>query len=313
MLQYIARRLIALVPILLGVTFITFMAAHLAPGDPVEIILGQRHDPAEHARLLHVLGLDQPWWRQYLTFLWNALHLDFGNSYVLRDESVTSILARGLPASLTLGLLSICLTVLIGIPLGIFMATKRGSWLDSGTALAMMVLYAIPTFVLIPILRILDIKLYEHGWPYLPVAGWDGPRNAIFPVLIYTVGLLGFFSRITRSAMLEALRQDYVRTARAKGLRRAVILYKHAFRNALLPIVTVLGPLLAFLVSGSFVIEVLFNVPGVAFITISSIFQKDFPVVEATTVLLAIVVTLVNLLTDLLYSAIDPRVRLQGK
>jgi ABC-type dipeptide/oligopeptide/nickel transport system permease component len=309
MAKYVARRLLALIPIVLGVTFITFMAAHLAPGDPVEIILGQRHDPAEHVRLVHVLGLDQPWWRQYLTFLWNALHLDFGNSYVLRDESVTSILLRGLPASLTLGLLSICLTVLLGTPLGIFMATRQGTWLDSGTALAMMTLYAIPTFVMIPVLRILDIKLYQQGLPYLPVAGWDGPRSAIFPVLIYTAGLLGFYARITRSSVLEALRQDYVRTARAKGVRGAVIIYKHVFRNALLPIVTVLGPLIAFLVTGSFVIEVLFNIPGVAFITVQSIFQKDFPVVQATTVLLAIVVTLVNLLTDLLYSAIDPRVR----
>jgi ABC-type dipeptide/oligopeptide/nickel transport system permease component len=309
MAQYVARRLLALFPIILGVTFITFMAAHLAPGDPVEIILGQRHDPAEHLRLVHVLGLDQPWWRQYLTFLWNALHLDFGTSYVLRDESVTSILLRGLPASLTLGLLSIALTVLIGTPLGILMATRQGTWLDSGTALTMMTLYAIPTFVMIPVLRILDIKLYEHGLPYLPIAGWDGPRSAIFPVLIYTAGLLGFFARITRSCVLEALRQDYVRTARAKGVRGALIIYKHVFRNALLPIVTVLGPLIAFLVTGSFVIEVLFNIPGVAFITVQSIFQKDFPVVQATTVLLAIVVTLVNLITDLLYSAIDPRVR----
>jgi ABC-type dipeptide/oligopeptide/nickel transport system permease component len=309
MAQYVARRLLALVPIILGVTFITFMAAHLAPGDPVEIILGQRHDPAEHLRLVHVLGLDQPWWRQYLTFLWNALHLDFGTSYVLRDQPVTSILLRGLPASLTLGLLSIALTVLIGTPLGILMATRQGTWLDSGTALTMMTLYAIPTFVMIPVLRILDIKLYEHGLPYLPIAGWDGPRSAIFPVLIYTAGLLGFFARITRSCVLEALRQDYVRTARAKGVRGALIIYKHVFRNALLPIVTVLGPLIAFLVTGSFVIEVLFNIPGVAFITVQSIFQKDFPVVQATTVLLAIVVTLVNLITDLLYSAIDPRVR----
>ncbi len=173
----------------------------------------------------------------------------------------------------------------------------------------MMTLYAIPAFVLIPILRILDINLYDHGLPYLPVAGWDGPKTAIFPVLIYTAGLLGFFARITRSSMLEVLRQDYVRTARAKGLRSAVVIYKHVFRNALLPIVTVIGPLIAFLVSGSFVIEVLFNTPGVANITIQSIFQKDYPVVEATPVLLAVAVTLVNLVTDLLYSVIDPRVR----
>jgi ABC-type dipeptide/oligopeptide/nickel transport system permease component len=311
MLQYIVRRLLALIPILLGVTFITFMAGHLAPGDPVEIILGQRHDPAEHARLLHLLGLDLPWWRQYLTFLWNALHLDFGNSYVLHNESATTILARGLPASLTLGALAILLTVLLGIPLGIFMATRQGAWQDSGTALAMMTLYAIPTFVLIPVLRILDIALYQHGLPYLPVAGWNGPSYAVFPVLIYTAGLLGFFSRITRSSVLEALRQDYVRTARSKGLRRTVIIYKHVLRNALLPIVTVLGPLIAFLVTGSFVIELLFNIPGVAFITVQSIFEKDYPVVQATTVLLALVVTLVNLITDIVYGLIDPRVRLQ--
>lgn len=308
-MQIVLRRLLALAPILVGVTFITFMAAHLAPGDPVEIILGQRHDPAEHARLVHLLGLDQPWWRQYLTFLWNALHLDFGASYVLRDEQVTTILARGLPASLTLGLLSIGLTLVLGIPLGIFMATRQGTWLDSGATVLMMGLYAVPTFVLIPVLRIGDIALYTHGLPYLPVAGWQGPQYAIFPVLIYTATLLGFFARITRSSMLEALRQDYVRTARSKGLRRALILYKHAFRNALLPIITVLGPALAFLVTGAFVIEVLFNIPGVAYITVQSIFQKDFPVVQATVVLLAVVVTVVNLLTDLLYTVIDPRVR----
>src|SRR5262249_49910408 len=149
--------------------------------------------------------------------------------------------------------------------------------------------------------RILDIALYSHGLPYLPVAGWDGPSNVIFPVLIYTAALIGFFSRITRSSVLEVLRQDYVRTARSKGLRGAVILYKHVFRNALLPIITVVGPLIAFLVSGSFVIEVLFNIPGVAYITVQSIFQKDYPVVQATVVLLAVVVTLVNLITDLLY------------
>jgi ABC-type dipeptide/oligopeptide/nickel transport system permease component len=309
MLKYVARRLLSLIPILLGVTFVTFMAAHLAPGDPVEIIMGQHHDPAEHARMVHLLGLDQPWWRQYLTFLWNALHLDFGSSYVLHNQTVVSILARGLPASLTLGLLSIGLTVVLGIPLGIFMATRQGTWVDGALALSMMSLYAIPTFVMIPILRILDIALYTHGLPYLPVAGWDGPANVIFPVLIYTAALIGFFSRITRSSVLEVLRQDYVRTARSKGLRDALILYKHVFRNALLPIITVLGPLIAFLVSGSFVIEVLFNIPGVAYITVQSIFQKDYPVVQATVVLLAVVVTLVNLITDLLYGVIDPRVR----
>lgn len=294
---------------MLGVSFITFMAGYLAPGDPISLMLGVHYDPVTHARLMHLYGLDRPWWQQYASFVWSALHGDLGTSYVYHVPA-TTIIGRGLPATLLLGALALGLTMLVGIPAGIVASLWQGRMPDRLLTLVMMALYAVPSFVLIPVLRILDITAYTHRWPSLPVAGWGGPQFLVFPVLVYTATSLGFIARITRGSMIEVARMDYVRTARAKGVSSWAVVVRHTFRNALLPVVTVIGPSVAFLVTGAFVIEALFNVPGIAYNYIQSVSQKDYPVIEATTLLLAFAVAMMNVLVDLLYAVIDPRIRL---
>jgi ABC-type dipeptide/oligopeptide/nickel transport system permease component len=188
-------------------------------------------------------------------------------------------------------------------------ALRQNSWIDRGNMVLMLALYSIPSFVLVPVVQLIDVALFMMKLPHLPVAGWGTPAHLVLPVLVLSAGSLGYIARLTRASMLEVLRQDYIRTARAKGLRPRQINYRHALRNALLPLVTVVGPSIAFLVTGAFVVENLFAVPGVGYIAIQSIGQRDYPVIQATTVILATAVVVMNLVTDLTYTFLDPRIR----
>ena len=309
MLTKIAHRLLTLLPIVLGVTFLTFMVGHLAPGDPMAVYMGFRKDPLEHARLAHAFGLDLPIWQQYLRYLWHLLHGDLGTSYFQQDQSVSSILGRGIPVSLELGLAALGLSLLIGIPCGILAAVHHRTWIDTGTVAGMFVLYAIPSFVLIPLILWVDLALYHHGLPWLPVEGWGTPAHLVMPVLVIAAASSGFVARLTRASMLEVLHSDFIRTARSKGLTRRRVIYRHALRNALIPIVTFVGPSVAYLVTGSFVAEVFFNIPGIGFEVVQSVQNQDFPVIQGAVVVLAFVIVTVNLLTDVAYDLIDPRIR----
>lgn len=310
MLRTIRRRLFSMAFVLLGISFLTFLVGYLAPGDPVQVLMGNRHDPVLHAHLMHLYGLDRPWYQQYLSYLWNALHGDLGTSFQYQGTPVTTIIGRGVPVSLELGGLALLFTLAIGVPVGVIAALRHDGWLDVSSMGLMLLFYAIPSFILAPAILAADVASCNAGspWPCLPVYGWGSPSHLVLPLLVYAAGGVAYVARLTRASVLEVLGREYVRTARAKGLGPLPLNLRHVLRNALIPIVTYIGPSIAFLVTGAFVIEYIFNVPGIGYQTIQSLYQRDYPVVEGTTLLLAAAVVVMNLVTDLVYLVLDPRI-----
>lgn len=317
MVQFFVKRLIGLLFVVLCVTFITFMAGYLAPGDPIYGMLGVHYTPEAYRALKHAYGLDLPWYQQYTSYLHNLLTLHFGLSYVYKNQAVAGILARGVPVSLELGLWALFLQLLIGVPLGIVSALRANTWIDTASMGSMLVLYAIPVFVTATLAQVVIAQLDQATGFDWPAANWGTPWSytwsdiqlKLVPVLVYAATGVAYFARLARTTMLEVLRQDYVRTARAKGLREYVIIYRHALRNAMIPLLTFLGVSIGFLVSGAFFIENIFNIPGIARITLESVSTRDYPVIQATTAVLAAAVVLGNVISDLLYSAADPRIQ----
>ncbi|MBV8695986.1 MAG: ABC transporter permease [Ktedonobacteraceae bacterium] len=317
MLQFLTKRLIGLLFVILGVTFLTFIMGYFAPGDPIVQLLGQHFSRAEYLQLKHAYGLDLPWYRQYYNFLKHLVQFDFGYSYQYKNRAVWDILKDGVPISAELGLWALLIQVLVGVPLGIFSALKANSWLDTTNMGVMLAIYAVPVFVLGVLVQVAIVWLDQHvgfGWPAANWGNawsysWSDIQFKLFPILVYAATGVAYFARLSRTSMLEVLRQDYVRTARAKGMTERVVVYRHAFGNILIPIITYLGYAISFLVAGAFFIELIFNIPGIADITLSSIQNLDYPVIQATTVLLAVVVVLGNLLADILYTVVDPRIK----
>jgi ABC-type dipeptide/oligopeptide/nickel transport system permease component len=314
MIQFFVKRVLGLIFVLFGVTFLTFIMGYFAPSDPVTALCGLHCTPAVHARIAHTYGLDLPWYEQYWNFVSKALRGDFGTSFTSEGQSVASVIGPSLLVSVQLGLMAFVLQLLVGIPVGILAALKRNTWIDTTSMGSMLFLFAIPTFVIIPLYQLLMIffvQRFNLDTPPLPTSGWDGGIEfKVMPVVILAAGGVGYFARLTRTVMLEVLGQDYVRTARSKGLRERIVIYVHAFRNALLPLLTVIGPSLAFIVNGAFVVETLMVVPGIGFISVNSVTTRDWPIVQATVMLLALAVVVMNFLTDIAYSVVDPRIRL---
>lgn len=312
MLTLILRRLISLPLILLSVTFLTFSVGFLAPGDPILTMMGNQRDPVVYDNLQHVYGLDRPWYLQYWHFLSGLLHGNLGMSYRYAQRPVTELISNGLWVSLSLGAVALSLSLLVAIPAGVFAAFHHNHWGERLTMVPMLALFAIPSFVLIPILRWLNYQVYQQGWPALPPAGWGSLTNWIMPVIVLVAANTGYIARIARENVLEVLSEDYVRTARAKGLPERSVRTTHVLRNAMLPIVTVVGPAIAFLVTGAFVVESLFSIPGVGFLSVQAVLQRDYPVIQGTVIVLTMAVVVMNLLTDLVYLVLDPRVRLDA-
>lgn len=315
LVSFIVRRLIAMVFILLGVAAITFFLVRLAPGDPVVQLLGQHAgDVATYRRVYHQMGLDQPLWRQFLTYVWNALHGNLGYSVIQIGTPVTDLIGQGLPVTLELGGLATIIALIFGIPLGVIAAVRHNKLVaDNLNMGVMMALYSLPPFVIIPIVWLVFGVVLKNTIFHLPVTGWQGlsdPRYWLAPAFVFAAGLAGFFARSVRSFMLEELNKDYIRTARAKGLTERVVIYVHAMKNTLLPLASVLGPTVAFLVVGAFIIEQEFSIPGIANITVQSTLSDDYSVTLATTLVLATAVVIANALTDIFYTIADPRVRL---
>ncbi len=315
LIAFLIRRLIQMVFILFGVTAITFFLVRLAPGDPVKTVLGQHAgDPEAYKRLAHAMGLDQPLWNQFLNYVWGALHGDLGTSVTQPGTSVTSIIGQGLPVTLELGGLATLVSLIFGIPLGVIAAVRHNKIIaDNVNMGVMMALYSLPPFVLIPAVWLVFGIALKNTIFHLPVTGWEGighPLYWIAPVFTFAAGLVGFFARSVRSFMLEELNKDYIRTARAKGLTERTVIYIHAMKNTLLPLASVLGPVVAYLVVGAFIIELLFSIPGIGNTTINSTISNDYAVTLGTTIVLAAAIVVVNTLTDIFYTIADPRVRL---
>jgi len=317
MVQFLLKRFIGLIFVIIAVTFITFILGYFAPGDPIRGLLGPHFSPLVYARLKHAYGLDLPWYQQYFNFLAKLVRFDFGYSFNTQGMAVWDILKSGVPTSLELGLWGLVIQLLVGVPLGILSALKSNTWIDTTNMAITMVLFAVPTFVLGVLVQVVVVQLHLTIGSDWPVSGWgqnwsytwSDIQFKLLPILVYAAIGIAYFVRLSRTSMLEVLRQDFIRTARAKGLVERLVVYRHALRNAMIPLITVLGVSIGFLVTGAFFIETIFNIPGIGYITLNSIETRDYPVIQATVVLLAGAVVFGNLLSDILYSVVDPRIK----
>lgn len=317
MAQMLLKRLIGLILIILAITFVTFILGYFAPGDPIRNLLGQNFNPTVYKILRHKYGLDLPWYQQYGTFLGNLLHFNLGLSIVQENRPVWDILKEGVPISVELGFWALLIQFIVGIPLGVLSATRANTWVDTVSTGTLLLVYTLPAFITCVFVQVFLVWLDQQtgiGWP---IAGWGSPwqygwtdlQYKIAPILILSLSGIAYIARFTRTNLLEVLHVDYIRTARAKGLSEQAVVYKHALRNALIPLATILGLSLGLLVVGAFFIEFIFNIPGLANITIRSVMSYDYPVIQATSVLIALGVVVGNLLSDLLYSLVDPRIK----
>ncbi len=303
MSRYIVRRVGWLLLVLLVVSFITFGLMHLIPGGPWD--RDKPLAPSVVENLNRKYGLDKPFYVQYGNYLWGILHGDLGMSYSYQDRPVTQILMQGLPKTATLGLIAFAAALLIGIPFGMAAALKQNSLVDYSSVLFSTLFASIPGFVL-GILLMIIFSVMLH---WLPTGGWGSWRQLIMPAFALAALPAAYIARITRASTLEVMRQDYVRTARAKGLHEQVVLIRHILRNSLIPVVTIAGPEFAFLVTGSFIIEQLFSIPGVGRLFVQGVFARDYGLIMGTILFYAFVVAVINLVVDILYAAIDPRIR----
>lgn len=298
------RRLALLVPTILGVVTLIFFLIHFIPGDPVELMLGETASMADLGRLRADLGLDRPVAEQFGTFLRGLVRGDLGDSFFYRRPVVEVILEK-LPATLELAAAAMGLALLLALPLGIAAAVRKDSLTDRAAMLASLVGISMPNFWLGPLLIILfSIKL---GW--LPVSGREGAASIVLPALTLGTALAALLSRMTRSAMLDVLGEDYLRTARAKGLSEKVVIVKHALRNALLPVLTIVGLQFGALLSGAVITENVFAWPGIGTLLIQAINARDYPLVQGCVLVISLGYVAANFLTDLLYSLSDPRVK----
>ena len=305
MAKFIALRVLAMVPILLGVTFIVFGILSLTPGDPGRLILGQNATQQAVADLNHQLGYDKPFFVRFLNFVVNgATKFDFGKSYRSQKPVVSEIILS-FPTTLKLATFSVILSAMIGIPLGILSAVKQYSIADTLATVTSLFLAAIPMFWLGMVL-ILIFALYLK---WLPSNGVDSWESYILPTITLSLPSMAMLLRMSRSTMLETIRQDYIRTARAKGAPERQVIFKHALKNALLPVITVLGMNFGFLLGGAVVIETIFSMSGLGTMVLEGIRMKDVPIVMGSTLFLATIFSLIMLLIDLLYGFIDPRIR----
>ena len=306
---YLTRRLLAIVPTLLAMTLITFAVMHAIPGSPFDPAAFGGNDlpPEVIAQIEARYGLDRPLPEQYLRFVGNALRGEFGESFAAKGRTVNELLGETFPVSLQLGLMAFGLALGLGIPLGVLAAARRDSLLDRAVSLLAMLGIALPNFVI----SVLLILVFSLALGVLPAASvrWDEPRTWVLPAVALGIGPLAIFARYTRAGMLEELSSDYVRTARAKGLGEQAILYGHVLKAALLPVVTVAGPILAAVGTGSFIVETIFSVPGMGRFFVSSIFAKDYPVIMALVVIYGAFLAFANLAVDLIYGLLDPRTR----
>ena len=305
MIFLLIKRFLQAVLVLVGVSFLTFIVAHLT-GDPVELMARENASLEDKQALREFLGLDRPLAEQYLTFIGKAVQGDLGYSFVQR-ASVTELIAERLPATLELAAAGFLLALLISVPLGIIIALKRNTvWDVVVTALAL-VGQAAPGFWI----GLMLVVLFAVELKWLPVSGYGGPMYLILPAITLALQSAARLTRLVRASMLEVLNADFIRTARSKGLRERTVLFIHAFRSAMIPVVTMAGLELAELVSGAFITETIFAWPGVGRLAVNAVYQRDFPLIQGVVLLAAVFFVVINFLVDVLYVVIDPRVKLK--
>jgi ABC-type dipeptide/oligopeptide/nickel transport system permease component len=306
MLRFVVWRLVMIVPVLAVVLVATFLATYALPGDPVMVMLGDHSSNEEMAaRLRAEYGLDRPMWEQFAVYVGGILTGDFGMSYRYVRIPVVEVLQDGLKISPLLAMAALGLGASVGTLAGVFAAIRRNTATDTAIILVLVAGLSIPNFAVATFL----VYAFAIKLGVLPVAGWGRLDQAVLPVLILTIPSAAYIARLTRTFMLEVLGQDYIRTARAKGLSEPVVILRHALRNIMVPLLTSMGIIFGGLISGTFVVETIFNIPGLGRMAIDSVFARDYPVAMAIVMLFTAFFVLINLLVDVAYAIIDPRIR----
>ncbi len=301
--RYVMKRLVSMVITLFLITTITFVLMHSIPGGP---FTGEKKLPPQiEAALKAKYHLDEPVFKQYTNYLGNILKGDLGPSFKIKGETVNHIIEQSFPASAQLGAIAIILILAIGVPLGVIAALKQGTWIDSSVMFVAVLGVTIPSFVIATLM----IYVFALKLGVLPAARWGTASHMIMPSIGLAAYSLAFIARLTRSTMLEVVSQDYIRTARAKGLSEKVVIFKHALKNALIPIITYIGPLASGILTGSFVIERIFAVPGMGRYFVESISNRDYTVIMGITIFDAVLLVAMILVVDLLYGLVDPRIK----
>ena len=323
MLYYLIRRLVSMIPLLLGITVISFLVIHLAPGAPtgLQTDLNPKITAEARARLEKIYGLDKPLHTQYLLWLKRLVVLDLGNSFSMDGRPVTDKIIERIPITILINVLSMFLIILIAIPIGVISASYQDSFFDKFTTVFVFIGFAVPTFWLALLLMILFgvnlgwlpiSGLKSLNYEYLPTFGMimDRAKHLILPIFVSAFGGLAGLSRYTRSNILEVIRQDYIMTARSKGLKERAVIFKHALRNALLPVITILGLSVPGLIGGSVIFETIFAIPGMGQLFYMSVMARDYPVIMGILVIGAVLTLLGNLIADISYALADPRIKI---
>ena len=302
----VLRRLLFMLPVVWGVSTFVFLIIHFIPGDPIDLMLGETATQVDRETLRRQLALDQPLWQQYTTFLQRLVQGDLGQS-LHSKRAVRTLIAERLPATASLALAALCVSVGLAIPLGVLAALRPRSWLDTGSMILALLGVSMPNFWLGPLLIL--VFSIQFGW--LPVSGrGDGSLSyLLLPAVTLGTGMMAILTRMTRSTMMETLREDYIRTATAKGLSTWVVVVKHALRNALIPLVTLIGLQGGALLAGAVITETIFAWPGLGELTVRAIQQRDYPVVQGCVLVIALTYVVMNMITDILYAVVDPRIR----
>lgn len=305
--KYILKRLLWMIPVVLGVLLIVFFISYITPGDPVKIILGSNYTEELYAAKTQELGLDKPFLSQYVQYVVNLFtHGSMGTSYTYGHDVSQQILSR-MGITLEIGLLGVLLTVIIGVPIGILSATRQYSLLDYSVTTLSTLFAAMPNFWLALLCMLLfSLKL---GW--LPASGFGTWKQLVLPVVTNALTSVAVVARMSRSSMLEVIRQDYIRTARSKGLKEGAIIRRHALKNSLIPVLTVIGMQMSMVMGGSVIIETIFSVPGLGSYMMSGINARDYPVINGCVIVLSLSICIMNLLVDIAYAYVDPRIRSQ--
>jgi peptide/nickel transport system permease protein/oligopeptide transport system permease protein len=304
MFQYVIKRLLSIIPVLFGISLLLFFMLRALPGDPAQVLAGQMATPEDIEHIRHQLGLDKPVYIQYAVFLGQLAKFDLGRSARTQNPVIQEIWAR-LPNTILLAVVAITLACLFGIPAGIISATRPYTFLDYVVTAAALFGISMPVFWL----GLMLVIVFSVILPWLPAGGTGSWKHVILPSITLTAFVVAFIARMTRSSMLEVLSQDYTTTARSKGLKEKVVVIKHALKNALIPIITVVGLQFGMLLGGAVLTETVFAWPGVGRLIVDSILARDYPVIQGTILIFGLIYTLVNLMVDVIYAFVDPRIR----
>jgi len=306
MLRYIAKRLLMLIPVLLGISLVVLILIDITPGDPARIALGAQATQEQVDAVREEWGLNDPLPVRYVRFINNVLHGDFGTSLQNKRPVAKEMLER-FPYTLRLVILGTVLSVLIGIPIGIFAATHQNTWKDNGAMFLAMISVSMPSFWF----ALLSIRLFGVKLGWLPISGVDTWQGWVLPCAAMALGLTALIARQMRSDMLEVIRQDYITTARAKGLSERKVIYRHALKNAMIPVIMVIGGVFGSSLGGSLITEVIYSIPGLGQYTLSALNNRDYPVIQSSVLILSTMFAVIILLVDIIFALVDPRIRSQ--